>query len=252
MSDLRSRAAAGRIQPTGNGTRGGADTGQAEPIIIEEVGEDPEAVHVKVAWARAMRFCRALSKGSTARVTNKEGKLLYTYQYRGIDDVVTLAGMAFRQFGVMVMPVEVVTEYRPGHMKECHVLATYEITSLGEGTMRATIRSEGMDLGDKSTVKAEQQAFRIFLTTALCLPTYDPTMDSDATPLTRPEPPSPLELRDHILDPNTSAQQLKARLGELKRDPDLAATKVPVGDEQVTLWDLCTRTGKARETVGGA
>jgi ERF superfamily len=245
---LKARAAAARTGPAGGRSDPGKTGDSAVPTIDFEVGDDPEAVPVKVAWARAMRFCRALTKGSTARVNGKDGKLLYTYKYRGVDDVVTLAGVAFRHFGIMVVPVEVVVEYRPaGQMVACYATVTYEVSSLGEGTFRGTVKSEGIDNGDKATVKAEQQAFRVFLTTALCLPTYDPTMDSDATPMVRPEPPGPFGVRDEILAPGTSVQRLIAIQSELRHDPALAATAVPVGDEEIRLWDLVVRTRKARE-----
>lgn len=241
---LKERARSGRPAQSGNG-----QGNHAEPIISYEVGDDPEAVPVRVAWARAMRFCRALTKGSTAEVKEKgTGRVLYTYKYRGVDDVVTLAGMAFRQFGIMVLPVDIQTEYRPaGQMMTCFATVTYEVSALGEGSFRGTVKSEGIDNADKATVKAEQQAYRVFLTTALSLPTYDPKLDSDATPVLRPEPPGPFAIRDEILDPKTSLARLQALKSEFKRDADLAATLVPVGDGEERLWDLLTRVGKARE-----
>jgi hypothetical protein len=247
MSDLRSWATAAKVGTAGNGRSDPGKTADSAVPTIVEMGSDPEAVPVRQAWARAMRICKALTKGSTARVNNKEGKFLYSYQYRGVDDVVTLAGLAFREVGVMVVPVEIATEYRPaGQMVTCFATVTYEVSSIDGSSFRGVVRSEGIDNGDKATVKALQQAYRVFLTTALTLPTYDPTTDSDATPILRPEPPSPLELRDEIVNPQTSLSRLLAISGELKRDNSLAATRVPVGDREVTLWDLCVETGKAR------
>lgn len=246
MTDLKSRATA-RSGPAPSGRGDPAKTGDTAVPTIVEVGEDPEPVPVRVAWARAMRICKALTKGSTAEVKNREGKFLYSYKYRGIDDVVTLAGLAFREVGVMVVPVDIQIEYRPaGQMVTCYATVTYEVSSIDGSSFRGVVRSEGIDNGDKATVKALQQAYRVFLTTALTLPTYDPTHDTDATPMVRPEPPSPLEMRDEILNPNTSLQRLKAITSQFRQEQDLAATVVPHGDRQVTLWDLHVEVVKAR------
>lgn len=221
--------------------------------VVEE--GDPEKVDVKVAWARAMRWCRALPKNSTAEVKDKTGRLLYKFKYRGIDDVVTLAGMAFRQFGVTVVPIKIDVEHRIGQPSTCMVTVTYRITSLGEGEIIGVSRGESIDFGANATIKAEQQAFRLFLTTALCLPTHDPTMDSDAAPILRPQPPTPAALRDEMLNPKTSTQRMRALLSELKADPKLGATRVPVPDDSSnmyeSLYDLNVRVGRERAAAQG-
>jgi hypothetical protein len=194
-----------------------------------------------------MRFCRALPKGSTATVTTKSGAS-YTYHYRGIDDVLSLAGAALREHGVLVMPIEKHAEYRAiGQANVCTLKATFEVSSLGEGSFQGVALGEGVDLGDKATVKAETQAHRTFMVQALSLPTYDISADSDANPVQRPEPPGSFAIRDEILDPKTSLGRLKAIRSELQRDSALAAEMVPDGESNVHLWDLLTRVGKARE-----
>jgi hypothetical protein len=258
VTDLRSRARASQ-SPGAKGDSTHTASG-AEPVIDFEVGDDPEAVPVRVAWARVMRFCRALSKGSTAKVVTKGGGS-YEYKYRGVDDVVSLAGAGMREFGVIVMPAEIKTEYRAGNPNWCAVEVTYAILSINSddpGYLKGVARGEAFDFGDKATVKAEQQAFRVFLTTALSLPTYDVSMDTDATPV-MPTLPSPTALRDEMLQPNIEVQRLLAIRGELQRDAQaggtLAVTKVPVpdgqgGEAEESLWDLNTRRGKERQGGG--
>lgn len=222
----------------------------SEPTVVFDVGEDPESVPVRYAWARVMRFCRALPKGSTATVSTSKGGS-FSYRYRGVDDVVSLAGAALREFGVMINPVKIDVTHRVGTPSWCKVDVTYSVTSLGEGEIVGVSCGEALDFGDKALVKALTQAYRVFLTTALSLPTYDVSMDSDARPITRPMPPSPFELRDEMLDPKTSLDRLRAILDALQRDQDLATTKVPVpdgkgGETNESLLFLNLRIGKER------
>lgn len=227
-----------------------------EAVIEFEVGDDPEAESVKVAWHRVIRFCRALSKGSTARVNTKGGGS-YEYKYRGADDVVSLAGAAIREFGIMITPVEIKSEHRvTGQATWCKVEVTYEITAIGDdkGVIRGVSQGEAIDFGDKALAKALTQCFRIFLTTALSLPTYDVSMDSDASNVQRPAPPTPEELRDNMMQ-TTDKQRLLAIRGELQRDAALASVQVDVpweGGKRMTLWDLNTLRGKQlREPAPG-
>lgn len=235
---------------------GGQPTAGSEPVIVD-VGEDPEAVDVKVALSRVMRFCRALPKGSTATVTTKSGQ--YTYKYRGIDDVVSLAGTAMRLFGLIITPSAIETQHKVGNPSWCKVDVTYLVESLGGGTIIGRSTGEALDFGDKALVKALTQAYRVFLTTLLSLPTRDISLDSDANSVVRPQPPSPLELRDEMLSATVTTQRLRAILSMLQRDEDLARTKVPVptagpdgthNERNEALWDLNVRIGKERKGRG--
>lgn len=247
---LKARAeaakAGGRAEVKATGARGAEVPSEA---IVFEVGDDPEVVPVRVAWKRVMRFCRALPKGSTATVNTKAGGS-YTYRYRGIDDVISLAGRAMREMGVDVVPIEITPVFKTlGQMNSCTVAITYKVT--GQSTDASDyfeIKSlgEGLDLGDKAALKAQTQAYRTAMITALSLPTYDLSLDSDATPIERPVPPTPEETRDEILRPNTSVQRLVAIQGELRNDRERAAAFVTVEGKQVRLWDLVVDTRKTR------
>jgi hypothetical protein len=231
MTDLKTRAQQGRPAPTG-----GTVATASEATIEVEVGEDPEAVPVKVAWSRAMRFCKALEKGSKAVVKEKgTGKVLFTYNYRGADDVVTLAGVAFRLFGVIVTLVKLEPVYRNnGQAVTCLMTAHWKIESLGDGQIDAVSCSEAMDYGgDKATVKASTQALRIFLTNQLMLPTGKVSWDSDASPSRLPPLPTPEELRDEMLSPETSRQRMSTIFKTLKDDPDLGSQVVAVRRENM-------------------
>src|ERR1043165_6258816 len=82
--DLKTRAQQGRPAQSSSPAANSSD-----PIYELVARDDPEAVPTKVAWARVMRFCRGLPKNSVAQVKDKTGKVLYTYKYRGVDDVVS-------------------------------------------------------------------------------------------------------------------------------------------------------------------
>lgn len=247
--DLRTRAQQNRPAPSGNPA-----PNSSEPIIEVEVGDDPEGVSVAVAWARVMRFCRGLPKGSTAEVKDKAGKVMYRYKYRSADDVMSLVGFALRAFGVTVMPVDVKHQTNiSGQATTCTVDVRYAITSLGEGSMLGVSAGSAIDFGDKALVKALTQAYRAFLTTALTLPTYNVAWDSDANPVQRPMPPTPEELRDEMLNPGIKTSRMKAIYAELKRDPALGAQVVTIpndggpGDStRETLLDLNVRLGRER------
>lgn len=250
--DLKTRAQQNQPAPSG----GNPVPNSSEPFVAFEIGDDPESVSTRVAWKRVMRFCRGLTKGSTAQVKDKTGKVLYTYKYRGADDVVSLAGAALRAHGVDVIPVKIETQYKiSGQATTCMVTVTYEVSSLGEGTFQGVSVGEAIDFGDKATVKALTQAYRVFLTTALTLPTYNVSWDSDASPVQRPMPPTPEELRDEMLNPKTSRQRMAAMYQEFKRDPALGGQMVFTkagSNDQETLLDLNVRLGKERAAAAAA
>jgi hypothetical protein len=240
---LRERA---RQQGEGNGGRAEADP--AEPVLVFEIGDDPEAVPVKVAWSRVMRFCRAVPKGGKATI--KTATSSYSFIYRGIDDILNAVGPALRLFGAEIFPIEVRPTYSTtGRMNICTVVVTYRIESLGEGEIITQGAGEGADVGERATTKAQTYAYRNMLIAALCLPTMDPRLDADVVNVQRPEPPSPFALRDEMLEPDIRRDRLLAIFGELKRDPFLAGARVPVpdgkgGEREESLWDLNVRRGK--------
>lgn len=243
--DLKTRAQQNRPAPSGN-----AAPNSSEPIVELQASEDPESIPTKVAWARVMRFCRGLPKGSTAIVRDKTGKEMYRYKYRGVDDVVSLAGAALREFGVTVMPIEIKPQHTvSGQATTCYVHVKYLITSLGEGEISGVSFGEGIDFGDKATVKALGQALRVFITTALMLPTYSVAWDSDASPVQRPMPPTPEELRDEMLNPKTSVQRMSTLYGQFRREPELGQAVVETSVGQETLLALNVRLGKERQAA---
>lgn len=253
MSELRARAELDRIMnsTTYGNTRGSDLPTETDPVLIFEIGDDPEAVPVKVAWSRVMRFCRAVPKGGRATIKTATGS--YSFVYRGIDDILNAVGPALRLFGAEIFPVKVEPAYTTvGRMNICTVIVTYRIQSLGDGEIITQGAGEGADVGERATTKAQTYAFRNMLIAALCLPTIDPKLDADVVNVERPEPPGALALRDEMLDPGTSQQRLLAIRGELRRDKDLAreTVEVPLGSgTQESLWDLNTRIGKERDAA---
>jgi hypothetical protein len=163
----------------------------------------------------------------------------------------TLAGRALREFGVIIMPKKIDIQHKPGQPTWCRVDVTYSVTSLGEGELIGVSSGEALDFGDKALVKALTQALRVYLTTAMLMPTYDLSMDSDASPVVMPPPPTPEELRDEMMNPDTSMDRMKAILDMLKRDREMGTRLVPVrqddgSSKMETLIDMNIRIGKER------
>lgn len=106
-----------------------------------------------------------------------------SYQYRGIDDVMTALAPAMQKHGVFVTP-EVLEQIREekdgrnGKLLYSIVKVKYTFRALDGSSVEAVVMGEGMDSGDKATNKAMSAAFKYALLQTFCIPT-DELVDSE-------------------------------------------------------------------------
>lgn len=109
-----------------------------------------------------------------------------SFNFRGIDAVLTAVGPALRRHGVVVAPTlqdcvtETVATANGRPMNRARVTVAY--TFYGPGPERealvAVVPGEAMDAGDKAVSKAMSVAFRTALIQMLSLPTDEPDPDT--------------------------------------------------------------------------
>lgn len=152
----------------------------------EEKSTTDNDVPVVVAWSRVMARATHLSKDR--RATGP-----FSYNFRGIDDVMNLVGPILRDHGVVVVP-ETIRDFRHGTIPtkagtSQHALLQVEFRVYGPRGDSFTITTvgEAMDSGDKSVSKAHSVALRVAYLQALCLPTDERDPDEDQYE-TVPEP----------------------------------------------------------------
>lgn len=125
------------------------------------------------------------------------------YNFRGIDAVVNAVGPAFRNHGILPIPLKSTANYRDvltsrgKPSRECTVTVTYRFYGPAGDFIDAEVPGESMDFGDKGTAKAMSVAYRILLLQSLCIPTDDVDPDTHsyeravderpAEPVTDPE-----------------------------------------------------------------
>lgn len=119
------------------------------------------------------------------------------YNFRGIDGVVNAVGPAFREHGVIAIPVSTEATYetfntRSGAlMHSCMLTVRFRFYGPAGDFIEAEARGESADSGDKSTPKAHSVAYRTLLLQALCIPTDEPDPDATSYERTVPAPPPP-------------------------------------------------------------
>ncbi len=116
----------------------------------------------------------AIGKDKRAEIATQKGT--YSYQFRGIDDVLDALHPALIECGVTITPqvtdVLVITD---------GVLLTvdYVIGNTAGETIVATFVGEGRDRGDKAAQKAQSNAYKYMAFQTFCIPVA--TIDSDNT-----------------------------------------------------------------------
>lgn len=140
------------------------------------------------------------------------------YNFRGIDAVVNAVGPAFRNHGILPIPLKSTANYRDvltsrdKPSRECTVTVTYRFYGPAGDYIDAEVPGESMDFGDKGTAKAMSVAYRICLLQSLCIPTDD--VDPDAHSYERATEDQPAE-------PVTDPGWLSQMEGRLTVAPDL-------------------------------
>ena len=137
----------------------------------------------------------AIGKDKRADITTKGGS--FSYQFRGIDDVLDALHPALIECGVTVTPqVRDVLPITDG------VLLTidYLIANVHGDSVTATFVGEGRDRGDKAAQKAQSNAYKYMAFQCFCIPVD--VSDSDNTqyqpeekPVEEVPPPSLAEKR---------------------------------------------------------
>lgn len=109
------------------------------------------------------------------------------YVFRGIDAVVNAVGPAFRNHGIVAVPLVEDVAYATVEvgkqrtlMRECTVRVRYVFHGPAGDSIECVSIGEAMDSGDKATPKAMSVAFRVALLQALCIPTDEPDADSQS------------------------------------------------------------------------
>lgn len=145
---------------------GGEQADAAEPLTVHQ------------ALSKVMGEVQSISKDSRNTSQN--------FNFRGIDAVLNACGPAFRKWGVIVVPVDVIEEHesyqssRGASMKNVQLTVTFRFYGPQGDYIEAMARGEAADAGDKATPKAHSVALRTVLLQALCIPTDEPDPDSES------------------------------------------------------------------------
>lgn len=113
------------------------------------------------------------------------------FNFRGIDAVMNAVGPAFREHGVVCLPVTESVSMEPmplasgKNASRCIVQVRYEFHGPSGDSISAIVCGESFDMGDKALAKAYSVALRTCLLQTLCIPTDEPDPDEttyDAAP----------------------------------------------------------------------
>jgi hypothetical protein len=116
------------------------------------------------------------------------------FNFRGIDAVMNAVGPAFREHGVICVPVTENVSIEPmplasgKNASRCIVQVRYEFHGPAGDSINAIVCGESFDMGDKALAKAYSVALRTCLLQTLCIPTDEPDPDEttyDAAPIAR-------------------------------------------------------------------
>lgn len=198
----------------------------------------PGVPTVYEAWARVMADVRSVAKTD---INTEQG-----FRFRGIDAVVNAVGPALRTHGVLVLPVNVVTNYRDvttsrgKAARECTVMVTYRVVGPAGDGFEIVAPGEALDMGDKGTAKAMSVALRTALLQALCLPTDERDPDHDVYERV----PEAVAVQAH----QAAQQQTEALRQKAKRRVWEVAQQLGMSGEDVT-HDYAYRMGQAIDTA---
>jgi hypothetical protein len=160
-----------------NGTNGAAQVTASTPPSVF------------VLMARVMQHVQAVGKN--------DRNLQQGYNFRGIDAVVNAAGPAFRDHGIVPVPLLEQASYRDVQTstgkpsRECTVQVRYRFYGPAGDYIEAVVPGESMDFGDKGAPKAMSVAYRIALLQVLAIPTHEPEPDSQSYERAAAAAPSP-------------------------------------------------------------
>jgi hypothetical protein len=248
--DLKERAAS-LARP--EDATAGPEAGVTVDVTIPDLGQyepregDPEMVPVHLAWLRARRDVRAISK---AEQYNGGGT---RFNFRGVDTVVNTFGPVTLSHGLNLLPIDVDASYRDtttskgNKMRECTVKVTWQLIGpMGDSLPPVVSQGEALDSADKATAKAQSVALRVILLTLGLTPTHD--KDPDSSYVERGEAPirPAASYLDEITDPVTSVGRLRQIHHELQQSRQASALVTnEVGDEE-QIGAMVVRIGKER------
>lgn len=149
------------------------------------------------------------------------------FSFRGIDSVLNAVGPAFRNHGVICVPITEEVTYEPMPLasgkiaSRCVVRVRYRFHGPASDSIDAVVVGESFDMGDKATAKAYSVAYRTCLLQTLTIPTDDPDPDHDTFERGGPPKPKRVPKMDHppeTREPQASREMvdtLQAMLGAL-------------------------------------
>ncbi|SRR5712691_10782309 len=131
---------------------------------------------VQELLVRAMQKVQSIGK--------KDNNITQGFWFRGIDAVMNAVGPAFRDVGLVCIPLvhnhteERFTTTKGTAMKAVTIHVEYTLVGPSGDVLVGSAVGEAADAGDKATPKAMSVAYRSFLLQALCIPTHDPEPDA--------------------------------------------------------------------------
>ena len=139
--------------------------------------------------------------GKDKEAVIKAGSGTFTYQFRGIDDVLDALHPALIECEVTITPqVQTVLPIPDGFL----LTVDYVIGNVHGETITATFVGEGKDRGDKAAQKAQSNAYKYMAFQTFCIPVavsdsdseqYEPAEDQPAESQLAEAPPSLAEKR---------------------------------------------------------
>ena len=186
---------------------------------------ETETIHQSILKVSAA--IGAIGKDKRADITTQKGT--FSYQFRGIDDVLDALHPALIECQVTITPqVQAVLPINDG------VLLTidYVIGNVHGETIVATFVGEGRDRGDKAAQKAQSNAYKYMAFQTFCIPVD--VSDSDSNQYT-PEP-EPKELT-----------QSEKRMRKIKD----AAWRHTTGDTDTRVAEAKAMVDQCVEAFGG-
>lgn len=156
------------------------------------------------------------------------------FSFRGIDSVLNAVGPAFRNHGVICVPITEEITYEPMPLasgkiaSRCVVRVRYRFHGPLSDHIDAVVVGESFDMGDKATAKAYSVAYRTCLLQTLTIPTDDPDPDHDTFERGTPKTPAAQKPKRQTGKPGApmvardTVDKLQAKLAALNPD-DLAS-----------------------------
>ena len=133
---------------------------------------EKENIHESIL--KVSKAIGAIGKDKQAVIKTQNAS--FTYQFRGIDDVLDALHPALIECGVTITPqVQAVLPIQDGFL----LTVDYVIGNVHGETITATFVGEGKDRGDKAAQKAQSNAYKYMAFQTFCIPVA--AIDSDNT-----------------------------------------------------------------------